>query len=295
MAMKLRQTERDGAEAGGFGGFLKSLFSGVPWSESAVREESLLCGAPPSHALSLHNANGGTRIIGEDREDVQIDVRKHARAESQDAAEELLDAIKIETMLIGGVLEVDVQIPKKWNRHGYADLQVRLPRALEIRASSSNGKLCLRGLRSGAWARSSNGSVRIDDVHGNIDVTTANAKVSCACTCGHLVARSSNGKIELAEHSGSVDAVTSNGLIRASLDELGEEGISLATSNGRIVIELPKEPDAEIDIRVDNGLIRSELELGRQVEEGSGRLRGTLGRGGCPIKLRTSNGTICLR
>ena len=110
-------------------------------------------------------------------------------------------------------------------------------------------------------ARSSNGSVTIDDVVGDIEVATTNAKVCCAATRGRLVARSSNGKIELDEHRGSVDASTSNGLIRVSMEEVGKAGVQLATSNGRILLELPEEVDADVDIRVDNGVIRNDRTL----------------------------------
>jgi DUF4097 and DUF4098 domain-containing protein YvlB len=109
------------------------------------------------------------------------------------------------------------------------------------------------------------------------------------------VVRSSNGKIELEEHSGSVDASTSNGLIRCEIEELGEAGVQLATSNGRIVLQLPENLDAELDVRVDNGTIRNELELCEAARVRSGQLRGRLGRGGALIKLRTSNGAVCLR
>ena len=78
-------------------------------------------------------------------------------------------------------------------------------------------------------------------------------------------------------------------------DELGGEGVVLATSNGRIVLELPDEVDAEVDMRVDNGVIRTLRELTTRRGDSAGRLRGKLGRGGAPIKLRTSNGTISLR
>ena len=37
------------------------------------------------------------------------------------------------------------------------------------------------------------------------------------------------------------------------------------------------------------------MHLGNEIREGAGRLRGRLGRGGSPIKLRTSNGTISVR
>ena len=69
----------------------------------------------------------------------------------------------------------------------------------------------------------------------------------------------------------------------------------MATSNGRIVLDLPEKTDADVDVRVDNGVIHNELALGLHSDESTGRLRGRLGRGGTPIKLRTSNGTISLR
>jgi DUF4097 and DUF4098 domain-containing protein YvlB len=135
----------------------------------------------------------------------------------------------------------------------------------------------------------------VNDVVGDLEISTSNAKICCSCTRGRVIARSSNGKIELEDHRGSVDASTSNGLIHAELEELGSEGVQLATSNGRIVLELPDEVDADVDIRVDNGIIRNDRELCKAVRERSGQLRGRLGRGGALIKLRTSNGSIALR
>ena len=92
-----------------------------------------------------------------------------------------------------------------------------------------------------------------------------------------------------------MDASTSNGVVNASLAQIGDEGVVLATSNGRIVLELPEEVDADVDIRVENGVIRTSRDLDPQTREPNGRIRGTLGRGGPLIKLRTSNGTITLR
>jgi hypothetical protein len=287
--------EGSSCEDGGVSSFLRSLLHGIPWSERAQIEETLEFDLPAGGIIDLHNANGKTRVIGEDRENIRVLAIKHARAESEAAARQLLGEIHLEVAEISGVLEIDVEIPRKWNRHGSVDLEMRVPRELEMKVSSANGKLCLQGLRCNVHARSGNGSISLHDIVGDIDITTANAKVSCACTCGRLIARSSNGKIEVGEHSGSIDAITSNGLIRATLDKLSQAGVSLATSNGRIVLELPDRPDAEVDIRVDNGVIKNELVLGQESRESNGRLRGRLGRGGIPIKLRTSNGTISLR
>jgi len=170
-----------------------------------------------------------------------------------------------------------------------------VPLGTSVDIIASNGRIGIESLRAGARARSSNGSVDLSDVVGDIEIATSNAKVCCCGTKGRLMARSSNGKIELEDHCGSIDASTSNGLIRVSMDAMGEEGVQLATSNGRIVLELPEQVDADVDIRVDNGVIRNDRKLCKATRERSGQLRGRLGEGGAPIKLRTSNGSISLR
>jgi hypothetical protein len=289
------ERERNGQDQRGLHGFLRSLLAGVPWSERADGEETLRLDAPKSAMLHLHNSNGRTRVVGEERTDIEVQASKIARAETAEAARKLVKEIALVCAKIGDALGLDVEVPRKWNRRGYANLEVRVPHGTSVEVSASNGKVIVEGIRGSVRARSTNGSVCIVDVVGDIEAGTTNAKVTCTCTCGRLVARSSNGKIELEDHSGSVDASTSNGLIRASLDEVGKEGIQLATSNGRIVLELPDQVDAEVDIRVDNGVIRNDRSLCKAIRERSGQVRGRLGNGGAPIKLRTSNGSISLR
>ena len=281
----------------GFGGLLRSLFANLPWAESASREESLIVPAPAGRSISVHNANGKTRIIGEDRHDIEIRIHKSVRADCSDLATRLLDSIQIQNTAAAEVLEIEVQIPRRCSRHAVAHIELHVPRETRVSTSSSNGKICLEGIDRDVRARSSNGSISIREVNGDINVTTANAKVDCRCTHGHLRARSSNGKIELGGHRGSIDASTSNGIIRATLESLSQVGVTLTTSNGRIVLDLPEDTDADIDMRVENGHIRNDLELDLEQQSGDeqGWVRGRLGKGGCPIRLRTSNGTISVR
>lgn len=281
----------------GFGGLLRSLFSRIPWGEMCSDEQTLVVPAPASRAISIRNANGKTRVVGEDREDIEIRVVKSVRADCPDSAAKLFESIRLQNSDSGDSLEIEVQISRKCSRHGIAHLELRVPRNTTVALSSTNGKIYLEGLNRAVQARSSNGSISICEVNGDIDVTTANAKVACRATHGHLRARSSNGKIELGGHSGSVDASTSNGVIKASIDSLGEVGVSLTTSNGRIALELPDHPDADIDIEVENGLIRNDLDLNFEepASDTNGTVRGRVGKGGPPIRLRTSNGTVSLR
>jgi DUF4097 and DUF4098 domain-containing protein YvlB len=280
---------------GGLGGFLRTLLAGIPWSERVEGVDTLRFASPGSCALRIQNANGKTCVRGEDRDDIEVRAIKSARAESAEAAGHLLDEIRVVDSEQAGALSLDVEIPRKWNRHGSVNLEIRVPRKLRIEVTASNGKVSVDGLRSSVKARSSNGSVSVSDVVGDVDIMTSNAKVECSETCGRLIARSSNGKVELDGHRGSIDASTSNGLISASVDEVAREGVMLATSNGRIVLDLPEKVDGDVDLQVDNGVIRNDRALGGGTRETNGRVRGTLGRGGAPIRLRTSNGSIALR
>ena len=279
----------------GFGGLLRSLFSRIPWGETQTEEETLIVPAPPGRAISIRNANGRTHVLGEDRDDIEVSIIKSVRADCEDMGAKLLESIRLQSSASADILEIEVQIPRKCSRHGLAHLELRVPRDITVALSSTNGKICLKGLNRPIRARSSNGSVSIFEVNGDIDVTTANAKVACKSSHGHLRARSSNGKIEVVGHHGSIDASTSNGVIKASLDSLNETGVSLTTSNGRIALELPDHPDADVDIRVENGHIRNDLELTNEAGDANGRVLGRAGQGGTPIRLRTSNGTVSLR
>ena len=251
--------------------------------------------APAGNAISVRNANGKTRVIGEDRDDIEIGILKSVRADCPNVASQLLDSIQLQNADSADVLEIEIQIPRKCARHAIAHIELRVPRETQVSLSSTNGKICLEGIDRSVRARSSNGSIYIHEVNGDIDVTTANAKVACRNSQGHLRARSSNGKIEVGAHRGSLDASTSNGVIRAVIDDLGHVGVSLKTSNGRIVLELPENSDADVDIHVENGHIRNDLDLEQQTGDLNDRVRGRLGKGGAPIRLRTSNGTVSLR
>jgi hypothetical protein len=292
------ETHDDGCGAGrrGFGGLLRSLLAGVPWRERAEDVETRRLAAPRSGALRIDNANGRTRVVGEDRDDVEILMRKVARAESAEAAEALARGIRLEAREEPAGLVLGFEIPGRWNRRGFVDVELHVPRGLRVDVAAANGRVCVQGLRGAVRCKSSNGTVRIEDVVGDISVATSNAKVKTVCTCGRLRARSSNGKIELEDHRGSVDASTSNGMIHCDLDEIGAEGVVLATSNGRISLDLPEQVDGDVDLRVDNGVIRTQRDIaGAGSERAGGRLRGTLGRGGVPIRARVSNGSISVR
>ena len=80
-------------------------------------------------------------------------------------------------------------------------------------------------------------------------------------------------------------------------DELARDRRFVRQDNAQanVLATLPDDVDADIDLRVDNGIIRNDRTLCSPAREGNGIVRGKLGVGGALIKLRTSNGSISLR
>ena len=279
---------------GGFGDFLRSLLAGIPWSDRAEVLETVRFASPRSHALRIENANGKTRILGEARDDVEVNLQKIARAETEAAAKALAEATRLVATESDASLDLEIAMPRKWNRRGVVNMELHVPRGTRVDITASNGKVCISSLCASVKARSSNGAVSVDNIEGDVEIQSSNAKVHCACVRGRLVARTSNGKIEVSQHCGSLDAATSNGVIEAEIREVSGP-VVLATSNGRISLALPEDVDADVDVRVDNGIIRSQRSLSRCTHSTGGRLAGALGLGGVPIKLRTSNGSVSVR
>ena len=166
------QSHSDEPDEGfGLGGLLRSLIKGIPFCEGAESQETLHLARPSRSSLTINNANGRTRVQGEERDDIEVIAFKRARAESTDAAQRMVEDIRIRASDSGEGLEIDVEIPSKWNRHGTANLDIRVPHDLAVSVTSANGKVCLRGMRAAVHAKSSNGAVSIEDVVGDIDPT----------------------------------------------------------------------------------------------------------------------------
>lgn len=138
---------------------------------------------------------------------------------------------------------------------------VRVPRGVDLDASTVNGKIV---------ATSLTGSVEAATVNGAIDVTAA----------------------------GTVEARTVNGDIDASTGATSWNGtLSFKTVNGAITVTMPAGANALVDAKTVNGGLETDFPL--TIHAGRGRgprsIEGTIGSGGGELELKTVNGAIRLR
>lgn len=219
--------------------------------------------------LAVCTENGWIKVARAEVAMVVIDA--HIRALTQQRA----DATAIRAVNDNGTLVVDVAWAGGQRQRGEGcSLEVTLPAAdgvaattsnghidIEstagpLRAATSNGQVNVRGHSGSVAVQTSNGGVRVDQPGGPVDVVTSNGRVEIDAAHGPVQVRTSNGRVRVAlaaEASGPVDLRSSNGSMELLVGPGFGGELKLATSNAGIRIE--GLPSAEVSIQKSHGRI----------------------------------------
>lgn len=208
---------------------------------------------PAGGTFAVANVNGSVEVEGWDRQEVQVRAVKTTKGNRAD-----LERVHVDVSTEPGKVLVQTLYPEDAGVEVLVDYRIRVPRNVRL-----------------AGVQTVNGNVTIRDVDGQ------------------LAARAVNGDLELAGDHGGVQARTTNGNIRFESHRAAlSGGVTLETINGSIVVGLPAESHADLEVITMNGDFRSELPLKVQGSSGDREFRGRLGRGGSPLQVRTVNGGI---
>lgn len=208
--------------------------------------------------VEIGNINGRIHVEPGEGNRVEIVAEKKARGASEDAAKQALERIEIREDVSGSTIRVETKVQSGGLNIGGApevNYTLRVPADAEIRVTSVNGGIDIRGLS------------------------------------GRVKAETTNGGIVARDLTGAVDASTTNGGVEVDLARL-EAGVNLGTTNGGIKLRLPPDARATITASVANGGIDTS---GLQVETTSSsrrKLEGTMNGGGTPVHLEGTNGGI---
>lgn len=260
--------------------------------------------------LSLETINGSVEIIGWDRDAVDVTGSKYA------SKEDVMKAIKVDADSQPGRLSIRVVRPMENNCNCGASFQLKVPRKVMLDLiRSSNGSLRVESVDGDMRLKSSNGMVKVWAVNGNVDAQTSNASIEVGSFQGSATLRTSNGRIKAEGVKGAFDAMTSNASVDATIMEPADAttvgvrtsngSVTLAlmawknnpirvnTSNSSINLRLPDGVNGQLTADTSNGSISSDFELTTN-KFGKTHVEARLGSGGPPIELGTSNGSIRL-
>lgn len=207
---------------------------------------------PAKGTVTLVNVNGSVRIDGWDMNYVEVRAIKRAGREPGD-----LQRVLIEVESLPNAVHIRTRYPENNPAGVEVEYRVKVPYQVSL-----------------ARVETVNGNLRVSGVEGAGDLRTV------------------NGDVDVYEGGGSFSGKSTNGHVRVELRSLAAAGqMTLESINGAVVLAVPPSASANLDVRSMNGEFRTELPLAMQSALGR-EFRGSLGKGGMTVRLRTVNGGI---
>ena len=219
-----------------------------------VREETLGAVA----ALDVDpGANGGIRVRGTSASTTRVRFRVVGNAPDDREAREMVEQVRITTDR-GRIRVSGPQTGRDawWN----VEVEIEAPRDVPMMLTTRNGGIGLQGVAGRTRFETTNGGVSLVDVAGDVQGRTVNGGVHIALEGTHWQG----------------------------------DGLNVETTNGGIQMELPAGYNAELHTETNNGGISIDFPISvrGQLSDLRRRIDTTIGSGGAPLRVRTSNGGV---
>jgi hypothetical protein len=214
----------------------------------------------PAGALSVDaGQNGGVSVEAWDRNEIRVRAIVRGSARSNERAREIAGQVQVQAG--GGRVYAtgpDLERREWWS----VSYRINVPRRNDLDLSATNGGITIVGVT---------GNLRFD---------------------------TTNGGVKLTNLGGRVNGETRNGGLNIVLtgDRWDGDGLDVQTSNGGVTLDIPSDYNAELETRTVNGGLNIDFPITVQGELTSRRgISTTLGSGGPPVRVRTTNGGVRIR
>src|SRR6516162_7105028 len=186
----------------------------------------------------------------------------------------------------------------KWlrpQRHS-ATVTLSVPRKCQAQVGVVNATAVMSGISARASVRSVSGGITLDGVAGDVDANTVSGAVEAQGINGKLNFNTVSGDLTLAD--GWLERIDVNGVsgdVTADLDLDPLGGMQVTTVSGEVMLRLPAEADARVNLHSVSGDVRSEFaELRRSSAPASRSVSGNLGAGSGQVSVTTMSGRVML-
>lgn len=223
-----------------------------------IRETGL---KPTGRPLSVDpGTNGGVYIVGWDSDSIAVTARIHVHARTEDDADAIAREIRIEA--------------------AGASVRAMGPRATGRREGWSVSFVILVPHRTDLTLSTQNGPLSVEDVAGHMELSAENGPLSLSGVAGDVRARVENGPLS----------------VRLMGARWEGTGLDAEATNGPAHLRIPENYNA----RIEFGTVNGPMDVGFPMTVTlSGRIRDristTLGTGGPPIRVVTTNGPMTVR
>ena len=263
-----------------------------------MREEKrfTVTGAPD---LNLTTFDGSIELrSGTDAKTVIVEIEKRG------PTQEGVDQLRVEAKQDGNRIQVEVKRPSREvvffgiGSTPTARLVVTMPREGNVTAKSGDGSIKIDDVHGRLELRTGDGSIRGREIGGQMTFSTGDGSVTLDSATGDLDVDTGDGSVSISGKPGTVKLHTGDGAItlRADTGTAMTGDWSLTTGDGSVALYLPRDFAAELDAHTGDGSIRNELSMAAEGgDAGKHTLRARLGNGGRTLQIRTSDGSIRLK
>ena len=218
----------------------------------------------PGEALRLENLNGKIEVRTWEREEVRVRALIKATGRYREEVEEILGALKIRIEQTDNRLEIYSDHPRKewgWGRSLSVSYELTVPKRIDLDLNTTNGSIEIGTVEGQLRANTTNGNVEIDGVQGSVSVRTTNGGID----------------VELTSSDDSEDLL-------------------YTTTNGSINISLPGDIKGNFEAKTTNGHIETDFPISVRGKISGKAVKGDLNGGGdTNISIKTTNGSIYIR
>lgn len=202
--------------------------------------------------------NGGISVEGWNKDQIRIRAKVKAWDRDEDDAEETLENIEI--TLSNHTIRAKGPKMKGNNRGWSVSFELLVPKKSNLDLETLNGGIGIEDVEGEIRAEAVNGGLKLSQLAGDVDVHTTNGGVS----------------VELHGH------------------QWNGRGLEASTTNGGVKVWIPEDYNAELETGTVNGSVDFDFPIMVQGKINK-RIRATLGDGGPPIRITTTNGGVRLK
>jgi len=183
-------------------------------------------------------------------------------------------------------------------QHEQTRVTVETPAQLTLQARTSDGSVNLTGLQGEIGLTSGDGDVVLDHVSGDLRVKSGDGRVRITDAQGSLDARTSDASLTVDGSFHALAVHTSDGALDLNLREGTRLTVpsTIQSSDGSVTLHVPHDFAADLSVHTSDGHVDCALPLTMdhyQSGGGEGReLHGQLNGGGPSLTIHTSDGNV---
>ena len=202
----------------------------------------------PGAYVSVENPAGNVRITGVDSDVASVIIRKLAWGATSNEAVANGALYRVETHGTDTRLDVKVSVPE-YLRRGTVDIEMRLPRASTLRATTRFGEAAVYQLNERAEIVTVSGSLTSSDMGGDVRGETVSGGLSVERIGGAAALASQSGDIHAADIRRGITASTASGDVSVARVEGGR--VECKSISGDVTVA-DAASEAPLDISVES-------------------------------------------